>query len=115
MEGRVFCLNRDITMAHTYYKVRLINEQRGIDNVIEVRDDEYILDAAERQGFNLPYSCRAGVCITCTARIIQGTVKHDYDFLKPKEIEAGFFLTCKAYATSDLVIKTHQEDALLDL
>lgn len=97
------------------YQVRLINQEKGIDNVIEVGADEYILDAAERQGFNLPYSCRAGVCVSCTARLKEGTVNHDYDFLKAKEIEAGFFLACKAYAISNCVVETHQEDALLDL
>lgn len=101
-------------MADTY-KIQLVNEEKGINNIIEVNADEYVLDAAERQGFNLPYSCRAGVCVSCTAKLIEGTVNHDYDFLKQKEIEAGFFLTCKAYATSNCVIKTHQEDALLDL
>lgn len=101
-------------MANSY-QVRLINQEKGLDNVIEVGADEYILDAAERQGFNLPYSCRAGVCVSCTARLKEGTVNHDYDFLKAKEIEAGFFLTCKAYATSNCVIETAQEDALLDL
>lgn len=101
-------------MANSY-QVRLINQSKGIDSVCTVNADEYILDAAERQGFNLPYSCRAGVCVSCTAKLIEGTVNHDYDFLQDKEIEAGFFLTCKAYATSDCVIETHQEDALLDL
>jgi ferredoxin len=101
-------------MANSY-QVRLINQEKGLDNVIEVNADEYILDAAERQGFNLPYSCRAGVCVSCTARLKEGTVNHDYDFLKAKEIEAGFILTCKSYATSNCVIETGQEDALLDL
>lgn len=101
-------------MANTY-QVRFINQEKGLDSVIEVDADEYILDAAERQGFNLPYSCRAGVCVSCTGRLKEGTVNHDYDFLKAKEIEAGFFLTCKAFATSDCVVETHQEDALLDL
>jgi len=101
-------------MSNTY-KVKLINQEKGLDSVIDVGADEYILDAAERQGFNLPYSCRAGVCVSCTAKLKDGTVYHDYDFLKQKEIDAGFFLTCKAYATSDCVVETHQEDALLDL
>lgn len=101
-------------MANSY-QVRLVNQQKGIDNAIEVGAGEYILDAAERQGFNLPYSCRAGVCVSCTAKLTEGKVNHDYDFLKAKEIEAGFFLTCKAFATSNCVVETHQEDALLDL
>lgn len=101
-------------MANSY-QIRLVNAEKNLDNTIEVMADEYILDAAERQGFNLPYSCRAGVCVSCTAKLTQGSVDHDYDFLKQKEIDAGFFLTCKAYATSDGVIETHQEDALLDL
>lgn len=97
------------------YKVQLINPQNNTESVIEVNSDEYVLDAAERQGLNLPYACRTGVCISCTGRIKKGTVYHDYDFLKEKEINAGFFLTCKAYVTSDCVVETHQEDALLDL
>ena len=101
-------------MANSY-KVKLVNKSKGIDNTIDVPADEYILDAAERQGFNLPYSCRAGVCVSCTAKLLEGSVDHDYDFLQEKEIEAGFFLACKAYATSDCVVETHQEDALLDL
>lgn len=97
------------------YKVHLVNSDLGIDAVIDVMADEYILDAAERQGFNLPYSCRAGVCVSCTGKLTKGSVDHDYDFLKQNEIDAGFFLTCKAYATSDCMVETHQEDALLDL
>ncbi|MBL1209466.1 2Fe-2S iron-sulfur cluster-binding protein [Geminocystis sp. GBBB08] len=101
-------------MANSY-QVKLVNRQQGLNSVINVATDEYILDAAERQGFNLPYSCRAGVCVSCTAKLHEGTVNHDYDFLKPKEIEAGFFLSCKTFPTSNCVIETHQEDALLDL
>ena len=101
-------------MANSY-KVKLVNQAKGLDTVIEVNADEYILDAAERQGLNLPYSCRAGVCVSCTAKLLEGSVDHDYDFLQEKEIEAGFFLACKARATSECVIETNQEDALLDL
>jgi ferredoxin len=97
------------------YQVKLVNPYKNTESVIQVDADEYILDAAERQGFNLPYSCRTGVCITCTGKLTEGTVYHDYDFLKEKEIKAGFFLTCKAYARSNCVVETHQEDALLDL
>jgi len=97
------------------YKVTLINEEKGLKKTIEVSGDEYIFDAAERQGIQLPVSCRAGSCISCTGKLISGEVDQDHNFLKPNELAAGFILTCRAYAMSDCVILTHQEDALLDL
>jgi ferredoxin len=97
------------------YKVRLIDEQTGLDKTIKVAPNEYILDAAERQGIELPVSCRAGVCVSCTGKVVEGKIEQDTDFLKPKEVQAGFLLTCRAYPRSDCVILTHQEEALLDL
>lgn len=97
------------------YNVTLINRAKGTKTTIPVRSDEYILEAAEVEGIETPVSCRAGACVSCTGRIIEGSVDQDHSFLKSNEIEAGFLLLCKSYPLSDCVIYTHEEDALLDL
>ncbi len=85
------------------------------EKIIKVRGDEYLSDAAANHGINLPSSCNAGICVTCTAKLLEGSIIHDHDFLKPNEEKAGFLLTCRTYITSNCTVLTHQEDALLDL
>ncbi|MBR8826641.1 MAG: 2Fe-2S iron-sulfur cluster binding domain-containing protein [Gomphosphaeria aponina SAG 52.96 = DSM 107014] len=97
------------------YNVTLINQVTGVKNTIQVRGDEFIQEVAELEGIELPVSCRAGACVSCTGKLIEGEVDQDQIFLKRKEEEAGFILLCKSYPMSDCVILTHQEEALLNL
>ena len=63
--------------------------------------DASVLEAAERAGLDLPFSCRSGICATCRARITRGAavMKHNIA-LEPWETDAGFVLCCQARPTT---------------
>jgi ring-1,2-phenylacetyl-CoA epoxidase subunit PaaE len=72
--------------------------------------DASVLDAAERAGLELPFSCRSGICATCRVRVIAGKVDMMHNIaLAPWELEAGFILCCQARPTTGMLELSYDE------
>ena len=66
---------------------------------------ESILDAALRNGADLPYACKGGVCCTCRARVMKGEVEMEVNYsLEHDEVEKGFVLTCQSHPRTEFVV-----------
>lgn len=64
--------------------------------------DDTVLDAAARQGLELPFSCKGGMCCTCRCKVVEGTSELAVNYsLQDWELEAGFALACQTRPTSD--------------
>ena len=109
--------NRKVWNSNQYrsidYKVILIDDYygQGTFSRFTCSSDMYILDAAEIEGIDLPYSCRAGACTSCIGKITQGRVdQSNQAFLDACCIMDGWVLLCVAYPESDVTILTNIED-----
>lgn len=68
-------------------------------------ESDSVLDAALKQGADLPYACKGGVCTTCKAKLMEGKVSMDVNWgLEPDEVEKGFVLTCQAHPQTEKVV-----------
>jgi ring-1,2-phenylacetyl-CoA epoxidase subunit PaaE len=68
-------------------------------------DSESILDAALKQGADLPYACKGGVCTTCKAKLVEGEVNMDVNWgLEPDEVAKGYILTCQSHPKTSKVV-----------
>ena len=68
-------------------------------------DGPAVLDAALAVRSDAPFACKGGVCGTCRAKVLEGSVEMDTNWaLEPDEVEKGYVLTCQSHPTSDTVV-----------
>jgi len=68
-------------------------------------DDPGLLQAAQKAGLELPYSCAGGMCCTCRCRIVEGEAEMAVNYsLQPWEVEAGFTLACQSRPTTSRLV-----------
>lgn len=96
-------------------------EFTGTADVTIILDDEevslsldesgdMVLDAALDHGLDAPFSCKGGVCTTCRAKLMEGTVRMDNNYaLTDDEIEEGYILTCQSHPTSAKVVVSYDD------
>ncbi len=90
-------------------KVQVILDDESFDFNLD-SNGMTILDAAQKAGGDLPYACKGGVCCTCKAKVMEGTVRMVINYaLTPEEVESGYILTCQAHPTSEKVVVSFDE------
>ncbi len=95
--------------GHTECEVTVILDGATRSFTLE-KTKENILEAGLRNGIELPYSCKGGVCSTCRCRLTEGEVDMDVNFaLEDYEVARGFILACQSYPVTDRVTVSFDE------
>ncbi len=84
----------------------------------EANPGETLLEAALREGFHLPYSCRNGACGTCKGRVVSGRVDHkayEPKALSATDLAAGKALFCRAVPVEPVVIEAREIGVAKDI
>lgn len=86
-------------------KITVKLDGRSFDFDLSLNSDTTILDAALKQGADLPFACKGGMCCTCKARLIEGEVEMDVHWgLEHEEIDQGYILTCQSHPKTEKVV-----------
>ena len=82
----------------------------GRSTTVAVADGYTVLEGAQRSRPDLPFACKGGVCGTCRARVVEGEVAMRRNFaLEPREVAAGYVLTCQSIPVSAKVIVDYDD------
>ncbi|MDM9582386.1 2Fe-2S iron-sulfur cluster-binding protein [Nostoc sp. GT001] len=102
-------------MSRTY-TIKVRDRATGKTHTLQVPEDRYILHTGEKQGVELPFSCRNGACTACAVRVLSGEIYQPEAIgLSPDLRRQGYALLCVSYPRSDLEMETQDEDEVYEL
>ena len=86
-------------------KITVRLDGRSFDFDLSLNSDTTILDAALKQGADLPFACKGGMCCTCKAKLTEGEVEMDVHWgLEHEEVDQGYILTCQSHPKTEKVV-----------
>ena len=69
-----------------------------------------VLDAVLENSLEAPYACKAGVCSTCRAKVLDGEVEMLVNHaLEDYEVERGYVLSCQCYPLTERIVISYDE------
>lgn len=87
---------------------RVVVHLKGARIELPVPEGATVLDVLVKAKHDPPYSCTAGACSTCMAKLVNGKVRMEACYaLDDEEVKAGYILTCQSHLETDVVELTY--------
>jgi ring-1,2-phenylacetyl-CoA epoxidase subunit PaaE len=94
--------NKTNTGANGHTKISILVDSE--ETTFEMSQQQTLLEAALKQGLDVPYSCQGGICSSCICKITEGAAEMKKNqILNESEVAEGLTLACQAYPTSTTI------------
>jgi len=108
--GRARRKAQSVDSAHTGSTQATIVMDGSTRSFTMPKDGVTLLEAAIKNNIDAPFSCRAGVCSTCRAKLLEGEVEMVANHaLEDYEVEQGYILTCQCYPMTDKIVVDYDQ------
>jgi ring-1,2-phenylacetyl-CoA epoxidase subunit PaaE len=94
--------NETNTGANGHTKISILVDSE--ETTFEMSQQQTLLEAALKQGLDVPYSCQGGICSSCICKITEGAAEMKKNqILNESEVAEGLTLACQAYPTTTTI------------
>lgn len=113
LRPRPFALRKPARQRPTMRVYDVEVHLKGEKHIIPIDEELTLLEGIEEYGKEVKYSCRAGVCVTCAAKLLSGEVDPGFASITDELKDEGYVLACSAYPMSEGIVieMDHFDDA----